>query len=277
MIGVDAPDRGHDAGAATDRPMPAGVGSYGIVPDPDDDRDFRSDAKPVTQGKLPSSVNLSSNVSYVQTQGNLQSCTACAVTSAMAFELGRAGHATSLSALFLYYVERTLRHQVGADSGGGLRDACKAAARWGACTESTWPYLPDRVEKRPPKSAYTQALRHRVASYERLAQRLDELRRCLASGRPFLFAFSAHTGFESEGVTRTGRLHLPGRERFLGNHAVMCVGYEDVGRQFLVLNSWGPDWGQHGFFQMPYLYLLDSGLARDFWIINADVNRARRP
>ena len=60
---------------------------------------------------------------------------------------------------------------------------------------------------------------------------------------------------------------MPGRERFLGNHAVLCVGYDDVDKQFLVLNSWGREWGMKGYFSMPYRYLLDPDLTRDCWVL----------
>jgi C1A family cysteine protease len=32
-------------------------------------------------------------------------------------------------------------------------------------------------------------------------------------------------------------------------------------------NSWGTDWGQAGYFTLPYAYLLASSLASDFWQI----------
>jgi C1A family cysteine protease len=34
-----------------------------------------------------------------------------------------------------------------------------------------------------------------------------------------------------------------------------------------VRNSWGPTWGQQGYFTLPYAYLTDPNLASDFWTI----------
>ena len=253
--------------SARELALPAGRGGYGVHADEPDSRDHPYVDTLGTSRDLPKVVDLRAEIATVVAQGDLQSCTACAVTSAMAFRPAHTGRALTFSPLFLYYTERTLRREIGKNAGGSVRDACKAAARWGACTERSWPYRPDQVENKPPARAYTQARKYRIPSYERLPQDAAELRRCLAHGSPFVFAFSAYTGFESQQVGRTGRLRMPGRERFLGNHAVLCVGYDDVDKQFLVLNSWGREWGMKGYFSMPYRYLLDPDLTRDCWVL----------
>ena len=48
---------------------------------------------------------------------------------------------------------------------------------------------------------------------------------------------------------------------------MLCVGYDDKTQRFLVMNSWGTDWGQKGFFTIPYSYLTNDNLADDFWTI----------
>ena len=37
-----------------------------------------------------------------------------------------------------------------------------------------------------------------------------------------------------------------------GGHAVVLVGYDDREEYFIVKNSWGPDWGEGGFFRIAY-------------------------
>ena len=69
-------------------------------------------------------------------------------------------------------------------------------------------------------------------------------------------------------MAKTGVLSMPGPdEDVVGGHAVLAVGYDDATQTFLVRNSWGADWGQAGYFTMPYAYLTTRGLSSDFWTI----------
>jgi C1A family cysteine protease len=64
---------------------------------------------------------------------------------------------------------------------------------------------------------------------------------------------------------------MPGtKEKLLGGHAVIAVGYNDTTQRFIVRNSWGSKWGNKGYFTMPYAYLTDSNLADDFWTIRLE-------
>jgi C1A family cysteine protease len=91
---------------------------------------------------------------------------------------------------------------------------------------------------------------------------------CLASGYPFVFGFTVYESFESDAVKKTGHAPMPGPgERAVGGHAVMAVGYDNSRQWFVVRNSWGLAWGISGYFTLPYTYLVQPGLARDFWTI----------
>jgi C1A family cysteine protease len=96
------------------------------------------------------------------------------------------------------------------------------------------------------------------------------MRQCLAEGFPFVFGFTVYESFETPAVAKTGMLNLPKpKEKTLGGHAVMAVGYNDAAKRFTIRNSWGTDWGLQGYFTMPYAYLDNRNLSDDFWTIRA--------
>jgi len=92
------------------------------------------------------------------------------------------------------------------------------------------------------------------------------MRGCLAAGYPFVFGFTVYESFETQDMAHSGVLQMPQPdEQVLGGHAGLAVGYDDASQRFIVRNSWGTDWGQAGYFTMPYAYLTTRGLASDFW------------
>lgn len=55
-----------------------------------------------------------------------------------------------------------------------------------------------------------------------------------------------------------------------GWHAMLCVGYSDKDRMFIVRNSWGAAWGDQGYCYIPYDYVMHSDHnGHDSWIIKA--------
>src|SRR5438270_1956483 len=59
------------------------------------------------------------------------------------------------------------------------------------------------------------------------------------------------------------------KEKQVGGHAVLAVGYDNASQRFTIRNSWGRRWGQKGYCTMPYAYLTSRDLAQDFWAIYA--------
>jgi len=242
----------------------------GWIPDLPDHRDYPYAAIRPKGVRVPGSVDLRPDMSPVENQGQLGSCTANALAGALEFLEIKSGQTlVDLSRLFIYYNERAVEHTVASDSGAMLRDGIKTLASLGVCPEKKWPYVISAFAKKPSAACYTAAKKHTISSYHRIAS-LAEMRAGLAEGYPFVFGFSVYESFESPAVARTGVLDMPKpRERQLGGHAVCAVGYDDKAKRLFVRNSWGPNWGMAGYFTMPYDYVADRDLSDDFWTIRA--------
>ena len=241
------------------------IQSYGWIPDRPDHRDYLYSAI-APKVKLPSKIDLRGEDSPIENQGRLGSCTANALAGHLQFLEKISGQTyKDLSRLFIYYNERALEGTIGFDSGAMIRDGIKVLAKYGVCPESTWPYDITKFTNKPTAACYKQGLKYRIKSYHSL-QTLDELLNCLAEGFPFVFGFTVYESFESIKVAQTGIAPMPKKsEKTLGGHAVMAVGYDQKIKRFIVRNSWGTEWGQQGYFTLPYAYI--ETLASDFWTI----------
>lgn len=241
---------------------------YGWIPDLPDRRDWRYVRK--TDRRLPPMIDLKSGCSPVEDQGNLGSCTAQALAGALEFlERKHRKSFEDRSRLFIYYNERVITRTTNQDSGAMLRDGIKTLVTNGACGERRWPYVVRRFTMKPPITAYAEGRDHQIREYRRI-ESIDAMKGCLAEGFPFVFGFTVYESLETKAVAKTGRIPLPGRrEKALGGHAVLAVGYDDRIKRFLIRNSWGTGWGDHGYGTMPYAYLESRDLSDDFWTIRS--------
>jgi C1A family cysteine protease len=241
---------------------------YGWVPDLPDHRDKLYGMVRAIPTALPPSVDLRSHCSPVENQGNLGSCTGNALAGAVEFlEKKDKAKFVNVSRLFIYFNERVIEHSVNEDAGAMIRDGIKSLVKQGVCSEKKWPYVIGKFAVKPPSACYKEAATHQVTAYARI-NTLDEMRACLAGGYPFVFGFSVYESFESAQVAKTGIVPMPKpKEKLLGGHAVLGVGYDDSKKCVLVRNSWGTDWGMKGYFTLPYDYVASRSLSDDFWAI----------
>lgn len=244
------------------------VHAYGWRADIPDGRDLRL-ALTAPGGPRPSLIDLRPNLPPVWDQGQIGSCTGNACAAALAYCRTMQGLPAMLPArLMLYWFARYLAGNQGADAGAQIRDVIKAAARWGACDESLWPYDPARVLDMPDAQALAAGTMDEAIGYHRVDQTESALCTVLSGGDPIVFGFTVHDSFESDAVAKTGLVPMPdANDPVLGGHAVLLCGYDDDKRLFLVRNSWGAGWGDAGYCWFPYAYLTDPGLAADFWTV----------
>ena len=219
---------------------------------------------------LPPAIDLRSQCPPVYDQIDIGSCTANALAGLFQFVRTKEKKPNwTPSRLFIYYNERVIENTVNDDAGAALADGMKVLKNIGAPHESLWWYNTLKFAAKPSNSVYAEAARHKCSRYLQLNNNnIQELKSCVASGYPFVFGFTAYESLESDQVARSGILAMPQpNEKAIGGHAVMCVGYDDNTLSFVCRNSWGPRWGQAGYFTIPYSYVTNTNLCQDFWTL----------
>ncbi len=272
------------------------VGTGWIPPMPDL-RDYTPETKEVTQitkklglkedkmpKAMPSSVDLRQWCSPVENQGALGSCTANAAAGIVEYYERRAfGKHINASRLFIYKSTRDLMRVTG-DTGAWLRNTMGALRLTGVAPEKYWPYDISKFDNEPPSFVYAVADNYEALRYfchDPIGANVPKstvvarVKIYLAYGIPSMFGFFGFGSFNYSNVRGGIPFPCPG-ERARWGHAIVAVGYDDNKKikntrcnkttkgAFLIRNSWGTGWGDHGYGWLPYDYVL-HGYALDFW------------
>jgi C1A family cysteine protease len=213
-------------------------------------------------------VDLREFCSPIEHQGNLGSCTGQAIAGAIELLNKRNNKPTDVSRLFIYYYERLLLGTVNYDSGAYIRDGIKVCSHNGSPLEHFWPYIINRFKIKPNQKAINDALSRKITLYERVNDH-EGCIDAINNGYPVIIGFYVYSSFISNIVARTGMMPYPNinRERFLGGHAVLLVGYNKKQNRYIVRNSWGQGWGDKGYFYMPFDVIANKKMSLDFWVI----------
>lgn len=227
--------------------------------------------------------DLRPGVDQVENQGSYNECVGEAWSTVLeVFKRCRGITADELSALEIYYIARAKTAlaigQPVADEGTSATTAAAALTETGVCTEALWPSS-GPVNTQPNAAAMADAALHKVGRYERCGKQSMTMTRSLRAdiltavscGFPVVICLPLAASFFS--VTGPVETHPAQWEptyvnapNSIGNHAMAVIAWRVLadGRILLILqNSWGPGWGDGGFFGI----LLDVACSCAFDVI----------
>lgn len=219
-----------------------------------------------SRSKLPPKVDLRPMLTPIEDQGQVGSCTANAVAGAYEYLVkANQGINYDASRLFIYYNARAAaKPKKMADNGSNIFLAVESLSKLGVCSENTWKYSENQkyVNSKPSQEAYEEAEEFKVTDFDQVPLDLNVWKQALADGYPIVFGAYLFNSFYNQ--RRPGLVSMPSaNEQKLqrhGAHAMLCVGYSDADQVFIVRNSWGTKWGDHGYCYMPYKYLISPTL-----------------
>lgn len=130
------------------------------------------------------------------------------------------------------------------NTGVFLAVAMDRLTRVGLCLESTYPYTDENTRRMPPKEAYKEAKKYRIGGYLSVTSPAG-MRKWLDKGLPVVFGMKM-PDFRPTGPIETHAaqwLEAP-KGKLNAGHCMVCFGYTDQG--FIVVNSYGKEWGDNG-------------------------------
>jgi C1A family cysteine protease len=200
-------------------------------------------------------------------QGNLGSCLAHA-TYALIYILSNGK--INLSRLHLYMTTRAIDgSSLTEDTGGTIRGCMKAISKYNLCNENIWKYSINNFDILPPLQAFTNTYKINNYTYTFVDQNLTSIKKTLASGSPIVIGILVYSSFDNQNALKYGVIPMPNtkKEKQLGGHALLLIGYHDESKTFKFQNSWGTTWGDKGFGYIPYDYVINQNLAFDLCTI----------
>ncbi|MCT4557146.1 MAG: DUF4384 domain-containing protein [Pelagimonas sp.] len=155
--------------------------------------------------------------------------------------------------------------------GSRISDALSLMSGTGAMRLADFPYTDQSCSRLPSSADQALAAPNTIKTFNKLwgqsgRNRHIPTRRALADGHPVVIGMWVTPSFNrlrtgeyvpssselgaAQQTNQTGKLVTP----VAGGHAMTVVGYDDTrnGGSFEVINSWGRDWGDEGFFWIRY-------------------------
>jgi hypothetical protein len=87
-----------------------------------------------------------------------------------------------------------------------------------------------------------------IKSWESIPGTVDSLRTAIANSGPVVVGMHVYDDF----YNYMGGVYSYTGAGYVGDHAVVVIGYNDAGQYFIGKNSWDTSWGEAGFFRIAY-------------------------
>ena len=166
-----------------------------------------------------------------------------------------------VSARMLYDMARRYDEWPGENyDGSSARGAMKGWHKHGVCSSKHWKYAGDQDKAMFPER-FRDALRRPLGSYFRVNHKdVIAMHTAIAEVGILYATAQVHAGWDNVGAN--GLIAWEPETKILGGHAFAIVAYDQRG--LWIQNSWGGDWGHHGYCQVTYDDWLANG--SDVWV-----------
>ena len=241
---------------------PEAIRICNVVPSHNTEKDWRfehavaANAVAAAPAALPASVDLRATWWDIGDQEATGSCVGWGSTDGVArYQLVKAGKLAQnmkLSPRFTWMASKetdtlTSRPETMIEEAGTtLKAAVDILRKYGPVPEALLPFhIKATMYTGDENAFFATAASRRITSYFNLQKNLPSWRSWLAAHGPILVALNVDATWDNATATQ-GKLDAFQPNTVRGGHAVAVVGYT-ADHRFIIRNSWGTGWGDHGF------------------------------
>lgn len=196
--------------------------------------------------QLESTLDNRTSVPDILDQGSEGSCTGHGLAAVVNFLKVKSNQDEfRSSARMLYEMAKMHDEWPGEDyEGSSCRGAIRGWKNMGVCSDTSWPYVSDRVDHLTIEQAI-EARSNTLGAYYRLRPEIVDYHAALNEVGAIYVSARVHQGWTSliQNGGQLAQINLRGAP--IGGHAFAIVGYTERG--FIVQNSWSDQWGSKGF------------------------------
>lgn len=208
------------------------------------------------RGGLPKVVDLKPYCLTPGDQGRLPSCVAWSLANALTIQKAKKQGFSKRQAdqmrFSVAYIYNQINHKGLCDMGATFTAGLNLLKNKGICPAAMLPYDED-CNPVPTRQHHQQAKAHRINGYRRLFAKsaskdakINRILEELAGGRPVVIGMKVPYNFREN--IPAAFSPWPVKDW----HAMVVVGYNDPYNSFTLMNSYGPGWGDGGFFRMDW-------------------------
>ena len=208
-------------------------------------------------------VDLRPQCSPISDQGASNACVGFATVDGLGeFLAKKQGRPMDLSPRYIWNLARAHDKSLNENTGIWPHVAFKLADNLGFAEEQAFPF-PTRAQQKdeavflkffsekPPTALETAAKRNRLMRGVKPIYSVSGMKKSIDDGLPVVFGVLVFPSFMETGSD--GMIPMPRRgEEVEGGHAILCVGYDNERRHFIIRNSWSTAWGDKGYGYLPF-------------------------
>lgn len=217
------------------------------------------------KGELKTAIDMSGDFPPVGNQGRQGSCVGFAIAYILSYyhhspyvsyytNEGKLDCSTIFSPAFIY---NSLNNCQNTGISAGM--ALQLIGQNGIVTLCDMPYSESDYCTFPTKEQFTKAMDNRILGFHAMYgdYPIKVMKEKLNEGYPLLMGAGLDKNFLVKFMSKTETDYIwNGYEgEILAYHLMVIVGYDDNKNAFRIMNSWGSEWGEKGFFWISYDFI----------------------